>query len=105
MAINRSLEKRVQAVVNERCSPVTNIFYDYALGTRLGILWVNPQSDWIACRFNDVEKAHGEYDCNPFNGKCNFHGDSCVEDFTNFVEEIKGQKIKLSPGFMRKRLG
>ena len=91
MASKKSLKKRIQAVVTERCTPAENALYDYAIGTKLGLLWVSPHSDWIACRFDNVEKARAVYTCNPYSGKYNFHGDSCVEDFSDLVEDLKGQ--------------
>jgi hypothetical protein len=49
---------------------------EYQLNTNIGILSINIQDGWIACRFEDVGKAKGANlgdRLNPFSGKWNWH--------------------------------
>lgn len=49
---------------------------EYQLNTNIGILSIGIKDGWIACRFEDVEKAKGANlgdRLNPFSGKWNWH--------------------------------
>lgn len=87
----KAFEKKIQETVSGLCQPSDHTGYPYVLGTTLGLLWVSPQDDWVACRFEEPEKAREVYNCNPYSGKHNFHGDECVEDFTDLVDDLKRQ--------------
>ena len=51
--------------------------YDYAVATVAGKLYVTIYEDWIACRFEEPEraKAIGDTRLNPCSGKWNHHYD------------------------------
>jgi hypothetical protein len=85
---NKAFEKEILDTVIRLCYPSGNSGYEFVLGTKLGLLWVSPNDDWIACRFEDPEKARKVYTCNPHSGKYNFHGEQCVEDFDDFIEDM-----------------
>ncbi len=53
-------------------------FYAYALDTIIGVLWITPYDDWIACRWDNIDKARAAgLGCNPYSGKWNHH---CIDD-------------------------
>ena len=51
--------------------------YDYAVATVAGNLYVTVYDDWIACRFEEPERAKAISDTrlNPYSGKWNHHYD------------------------------
>jgi hypothetical protein len=51
--------------------------YDYAVATVAGKLYITIYEDWIACRFEEPEraKATGDMRLNPYSGKWNHHYD------------------------------
>ena len=52
--------------------------YEYAVATVAGSLYVTVYDDWIACRFEEPEraKAIGDTRLNPYSGKWNHHYDA-----------------------------
>lgn len=54
-------------------------FYALRIETTLGLLHVSPHDDWIATRFDDVDRAKSvlgsgrDGRLNPYSGKWNFH--------------------------------
>lgn len=82
----KAFEKQILKTVERLCRPSGNSGYEFVIGTKLGLLWVSPDDDWIACRFEEPEKAREVYTCNPHSGKHNFHGPDCIEDFDDFIE-------------------
>lgn len=51
--------------------------YDYTVATAAGNLYVTAYEDWIACRFEEPERAKAISDTrlNPYSGKWNHHYD------------------------------
>jgi len=51
--------------------------YEYAVATVAGSLYVTVYDDWIACRFEEPERAKAISDTrlNPYSGKWNHHYD------------------------------
>jgi len=50
--------------------------YGWQLDTRAGLLELHPYEDWVACRFDDVERAKATVyfgALNPYSGKWNWH--------------------------------
>ncbi len=65
--------------------------YAWQLDTRAGQLDIHPFEDWVACRFDDVERArrevsHGQLNC--YSGKWNWH---FVQPNANDVEYFRRQ--------------
>lgn len=55
----------------------------------------NKHRRWIAGRFDNVELAKQYFDCNPFNGKYNFHSNwrcTPMEHFSNFLDNLRSFK-------------
>ena len=55
-----------------------NKAYEYAISTKLGTLQISVYLDWVACRFDDVDRAVaviGPHGMNPYSGKWNHHYD------------------------------
>ncbi len=51
-----------------------NKAYEYAIITKMGPLQVSIYPDWVACRFDDVDRAVaiiGRHGMNPYSGKWN----------------------------------
>ena len=47
---------------------------------------------WIAGRFDNVPLAKQYFDCNPFTGKFNFHGNwrlTPIQEFSNFLDNLR----------------
>lgn len=66
----------VGAVRSDTPVGVLGLPYDYRLETTLGILHVSPNDDWVACRWDDVERALatiGPDNMNRHSGKWNHH--------------------------------
>jgi len=69
-------------------------FYAYVLDTIIGELWITVYDDWIACRWDNVDKARAAgLGCNPYSGKWNFHFSSgtagaAASTLTYFQEEL-----------------
>jgi len=55
-----------------------NGMYDYAVATVAGTLHVTVYDNWIACRFEEPERAKAVSDTrrNPYSGKWNHHYDN-----------------------------
>lgn len=90
-ATKKALEQKIRKVVTDLCHESKDGPYPYVVGTTLGLLWVSPHEDWIACRFEEPEKAREVYLCNPFSGKYNFHSDHCDEDFIDLIESLENR--------------
>lgn len=84
-------EQAILDTVKKHCVPAEQEPYRYVIGTTLGLLWVTPFEDWIACRFEDVAKAREVYACNSFSGKYNFHSDDCEDRFEDLIEDLRSQ--------------
>ncbi len=55
-----------------------NKAYEYAIITKVGTLQLSVYLDWVACRFDDVERAVGvigRHGMNPYSGKWNHRFD------------------------------
>jgi hypothetical protein len=72
-------------------------YHEFDLDTKFGQLGITPYGDWVACRFEDVERAKaglphrfGVDRLNPFSGKWNHHYFDWPlnEAFADFVREI-----------------
>jgi hypothetical protein len=63
-------------------------FHQCRLGTTLGMLSVCWVDHWLACRFEEPERARQSVACNPYSGKWNFHGASHEESFAAFAREV-----------------
>ena len=51
-----------------------NRCHEFAIMTKMGTLQINVYPDWIACRFDDVDRAVaviGRIEMNPYSGKWN----------------------------------
>jgi hypothetical protein len=64
-------------------------FHECRLDTTLGALSVCWVDTWLACRFEEPERARRSVGCNPYSGKWNFHGASNEESFAAFTREIR----------------
>lgn len=93
----KALEKTIEKTVKDLCQPSGHSGYPYVIGTKLGLLWVSPHDNWVACRFEEPEKAREVYSCNPHSGKHNFHGDECAESFADLIEDLERQGRLLEP--------
>lgn len=65
-------------------------FYDYVIDTRAGLLYLSAYDDWLAARFEDVEKARQvvKTGClNRFSGKWNWHFVFAEEQDVEFLEQ------------------
>jgi hypothetical protein len=67
--------------------------YDWRIDTVGGLLDISPYDTWVACRFDDVERAIlavGKGGCNPNSGKWNWHYGSPTEtDVANFLFHLR----------------
>ena len=55
-----------------------NRCYEFVSITKMGPLQISVYPDWVACRFDDVERAVGvigRHGMNPYSGKWNHHFD------------------------------
>lgn len=65
--------------------------YPYTVETTAGRLDLNFHDDWLACCFDDVERAKklvGAGCLNRFSGKWNWHGLDCVPDFEHATKAL-----------------
>jgi hypothetical protein len=62
--------------------------HECRLDTTLGALSVCWVDNWLACRFQEPERARQSVGCNPYSGKWNFHGASQAESFAAFTREV-----------------
>jgi hypothetical protein len=67
--------------------------YDWRIDTVAGPLDISPYENWVACRFDDVDRAIGKVGCggiNPNSGKWNFHFTKPVQkDVDFFLAELE----------------
>jgi len=98
--------KKYNSLINVIGAEKSN-FYDWQINTRLGVFLfsIHHKSDEkrvkvysIFGRFDEENKAREEFDCNPYNGKYNFHYinfDDCIANFKWFLERLLKKEIIL----------
>ena len=72
-----------------------NACYPWQLHTVAGVLRLRVMEDWLACRFDDVERAKsvvGPGRLNPYSGKWNWHFDAPT---ASEVEALRQQLLRL----------
>lgn len=72
-------------------------FYDFVLETPAGPLYLAPNDNWLAARFDSPEKAARVVTCgslNRFSGKWNWHYTKPGQEEVDFLE---GLLVKLLP--------
>jgi hypothetical protein len=78
------------------CPPVNGYaMYPFKMNTIAGELGISPNDNWVACRFDEVEKANEKVSgkLNRFSGKWNFHfqlnpGKAEADDFLSELERL-----------------
>jgi hypothetical protein len=67
--------------------------YGYQLDTIGGLLDIKPYADWVACRFDDVERANEQIHCgqlNRYSGKWNWHfSKPTAQDVAYFLDQLR----------------
>ena len=74
--------------------------YGWQIDTVCGVLDIRPHDAWVACRFDDVERANAGMppgQLNPYSGKWNWHFvRPTAADVEFFIEQLR--RIQRVPG-------